>query len=86
MRTQVLSVELNDDTWWELGADNEQFIRTALGDRLYQISQDLGIEFDLEFTNRDWNNQSQTITLWITAGGLTMTWFWLNYSPKELDN
>lgn len=85
MKHLVKEVHLNDDTWWELGGDTQVFIATAIGREFYYKCRDKNLRMELEFLDRDWNNQMQTIRLWVWATDRQMTWFWLNYSPDPLD-
>ena len=81
MKYQILAVTLNDDTWWALGADSQLFIDTALGLDLHQRCLDQGMFFSLEFLDRDWNNQCQTIKLWIDCTERQLFWFKLQWTP-----
>ena len=85
MKHLVCEVGINDDTWWDLGADEQTFCMTAVGHDLYHQTIARGCEFELEFLDRDWNNQFQKIRLWLYAEPKTLTWFWLHYSPIDLD-
>jgi hypothetical protein len=79
MRQLLTELVITDDDYFEIGGDNNTLIKNLVGAVAYYQS---GVEFDVEFVNRDWNNQTQTIRIYITGNHPQLFWFHLKYTPK----
>lgn len=79
MRQVLIDLCVSDDYWHELGGDNESFIRKEIPMHLYQQDR---VGFELEWIERDFVTQTQTIRIWIHADEEKyLTWFLVQYTP-----
>lgn len=78
MKLALVDLCVTDDYWQEFN-DNERFIRNEIPMHLYQQDR---VSFELEWIERDFTCQTQTIRIWIHADEEKyLTWFLMQYNP-----
>ena len=81
MKQLLIELTISDDDYFEYGGDNATLIKNLVGEDLYYRGQ---VGFELEFVNRDWNKQTQSIKIYIIGNYKHLMWFKLQYTPKML--
>jgi len=79
MKQLLTELEITDDDYFDIGGDNMTLVKNLIGEDLYYQSR---VGFELEFVNRDWNRQSQTIKIYIVGNYRDLFWFRIKYTPK----
>lgn len=81
MKHHLIDIEVDDDQWFDYGGDSTAFVRDFVGARCYE--QNL-VGFEVTFSNRRWDSQTQTITITLVAAKQEhITWWLLQYTPKK---
>jgi hypothetical protein len=82
IRKHLADITVSDDEWFEFGGDKEAFVRDYIGSELYQQSR---VGFELTFNNRDWNQNTQCISITLVSDREEyLTWWLLQYQPKNI--
>lgn len=81
MRRHLVDITVTDDDWFDYGGDSVAFVRDLVGARLFEQQR---VGFEVTFSTRDWNQQTQTITITLVADRAEdITWWLLQYTPKK---
>lgn len=78
MKQILTEFVINDDDYLDYGGDNMTLVKHIVGPELFYHG---GVEFELEFIDRDWLQQTQTVQISIIGNHKSLTWFWLKYKP-----
>jgi hypothetical protein len=79
MKQLLTEFIINDDDYFEY-VDVNELIKKVVGEDLYYKAN---VEFDIEFQNRDWHAQTQTIKIYIIGSYRHLMWFKLQFEPKK---
>lgn len=79
MKQLLTELVITDDDYMEYGGDNNTLIKNIVGEELYYHGH---VSFEVEFVNRNWNSQTQTIQISIVGNYRDLMWFRLKYTPK----
>lgn len=81
MRRHLADITVTDDDWFDFGGDSVAFVRDLVGAKLFEQTL---VGFEVTFSTRNWNNQTQTITVTLVAEREEhITWWLLQYTPKK---
>lgn len=71
--------EISDDDYFDFGGNNETLVKNLIGPELYHQNR---VGFEIEFTGRNWQNQTQIIRIYLIGEPRDIFWLTLQYSPK----
>jgi hypothetical protein len=81
MRKHLIDIIVSDDDWFEFGGDSQAFVRDYVGANLFEQNR---VGFEITFSTRNWNSQTQTITITLVADKEEyITWWLLQFTPKK---
>jgi hypothetical protein len=79
MRQLLTELVISDDDYFDIGGDNMTLVKNLVGELAYYQSR---VGFEVEFVDRNWNNQTQTIRIYIVGNYRDLFWFKIKYTPK----
>jgi len=81
MRRHLIDITVTDDQWFDYGGDSLAFVRDYVGAHLFEQQR---VGFEITFSTRNWNSQTQTITITLVADREEhITWWLLQFTPKK---
>ena len=81
MRQHLIDLEISDDDWFEFGGDSAAFVRNYVGAQCYEQTL---VGFEITFSNRRWDSQTQIVTITLVADDAKhITWWLLQFTPKN---
>jgi len=80
MKQLLIELVISDDDYFDIGGDNNTLIKNLVGEDAYYQSR---VGFEVEFVNRDWNKQTQTIRIYLIGNHKDIFWFWLKYNAVK---
>ncbi len=79
MKQLLTELVISDDDYFDIGGDNMTLVKNLVGELAYYQSR---VGFEVEFVDRNWNNQTQTIRIYIVGNYRDLFWFKIKYTPK----
>lgn len=79
MRQLLTELHMDDDEYFEFHGDNNSLVKNIVGGKLYHQNR---VGFEVEYTGRDWNRQTQIIRIYLVGEPQDIFWFRLKYTPK----
>jgi hypothetical protein len=79
MRQLLTEIHMHDDDYFEFHGNNNSLVKNIVGHKLFHQNR---VGFEVEYTARDWNCQTQLIKIYLIGELKDIFWFQMQFEPK----